>query len=276
MNDMFAGKLSPLGITPIGLPLVLDFHESTKGSVETDYIHVENVSSYLFQYRGKIETASNKKNYFSFPKIELPEPSFPDKKYGEVIAGRKSVRNFRPNSMSLKELSAILKALKVNRKMVTDDDFNISMTMRPYPSPGGLYPSEIYIVLNDVEDCERNVCHYDADNHCLTIIDKIEEEKFWTAVGQRGFSDLHNAAICILITSIFERTVVKYGPLGYRFALLEAGILSQQLCLSAAANDRESLVWGGYFDEEANAILHIDGHTETVTSCVFVGSEEAS
>ena len=74
-----------------------------------------------------------------------------------------------------------------------------------------------------------------------------------------------------VITSLLERTVVKYGYRGYRFALMEAGMIPLILDLTATAYGLGTLHWGGYYDELVNDLLGVDGVSETATACLFVG-----
>lgn len=264
-------KLVNPGIQPIGLDEVIDFHESTKGTVESDYLFAENVYQYLFEYRGKMETSANRKNYFAFRRIELPQVALPDVPYSEVIAKRVSQRDFTGAALSLERLSQLLAPFRSTRETVVDEDFDIRLNLRPYASPGGLYPCELYVALLAVEDQPPTICHYNPREHALTPISKIDPKTFWAALGERGNAGLAGSGACFMISSMFERTVAKYGPLGYRFAMIESGIMAHHLTLSAAACDLGSLVWGGYFDEEANALFDADGFSETIVNCVFVG-----
>lgn len=264
-------KLVNPGIQPIGLDTVIDFHESTKGTVESDYFFAENVYQYLFEYRGKMETSTNRKTYFGFTRIALPLVALPDMPYSDVIARRVSQRDFAGTPLSLERLSQLLAPFRSTRETVVDEEFDIRLHLRPYASPGGLYPCEIYVALLAVEGQPPAICHYDPRSHSLTPIGKIEPKTFWAALGERGNAGLSGSGACFMISSMFERTVAKYGPLGYRFALIESGIVAHHLTLSAAACNLGSLVWGGYFDEETNALFDADGFSETIVNCVFIG-----
>lgn len=273
-TKLFRKKLQKPGIVPFELDEVAEFHELTKSAVERDYFYVDNAYKYLFEFRGKMETQANKKNYFSLPDLPLPEVDVPRAAFNDVLSKRRSVRDFTGQYCSMNTVSEILSSCRSTRQKVADSQNNIVLNLRPYPSPGALYPNEIYIALIRVEDQKQQICHFNPIDFRLTPITIMDNKKFWPAVGVERNEGVKNCSICIIISSLFERTVVKYGPLGYRFSLLESGIITQQLILATAASGLDSLAWGGYFDDELNSQIGVDSVCETVTSCLFIGYGE--
>jgi SagB-type dehydrogenase family enzyme len=72
-----------------------------------------------------------------------------------------------------------------------------------------------------------------------------------------------DASLIIFITALFERATTKYGERGYRFALLEAGHVGQNLALVASALDVAAMSVGGYFDYLIDELIEIDGITHS-------------
>ena len=64
---------------------------------------------------------------------------------------------------------------------------------------------------------------------------------------------LAGAACAFLLLAVFGRTRFKYGQRGYRFALLEAGHVAQNVVLAAAALGVAALPLGGYYDAQVDA-----------------------
>ena len=58
---------------------------------------------------------------------------------------------------------------------------------------------------------------------------------------------------------VFWRSRFKYGARAYRFTLLEAGHVGQNLLLAATALGLASVPIGGFFDREVDAFLGVDG-----------------
>lgn len=64
---------------------------------------------------------------------------------------------------------------------------------------------------------------------------------------------------------------MKYGPRGYRYVLEEAGHLSQNLMLVAAATELGSLPIGGFRDQLLNELLTVDGVNEAAVYGTILG-----
>jgi SagB-type dehydrogenase family enzyme len=79
------------------------------------------------------------------------------------------------------------------------------------------------------------------------------------------------AALCVLLVGNFPRTKFKYGERGYRFALLEAGHLAQNILLIAEALGLGALPVGGYVDAHLNALVGVDGCEQAVLYGVVIG-----
>ena len=65
------------------------------------------------------------------------------------------------------------------------------------------------------------------------------------------------------ISGVFWRSRFKYGLRGYRFALLEAGHVGQNLLLAATALGLAPLPVGGFYDRERRAPAQVDGVNES-------------
>jgi SagB-type dehydrogenase family enzyme len=80
----------------------------------------------------------------------------------------------------------------------------------------------------------------------------------------------------VLIAADFGPTLAKYGPRGYRYLLLEAGHVGQNLCLAATERELGSLCVGGFSDTSVNALLGIDGCRQGVLYAVALGHRAES
>jgi SagB-type dehydrogenase family enzyme len=76
----------------------------------------------------------------------------------------------------------------------------------------------------------------------------------------------------VFVTAMFWRSRFKYGLRGYRFALLEAGHLGQNLLLAATALELASLPVGGVYDRRVDEFLSIDGVNESVVYAFSFGT----
>jgi SagB-type dehydrogenase family enzyme len=85
-----------------------------------------------------------------------------------------------------------------------------------------------------------------------------------------------NASLVIFITALFERSVFKYGDRGYRYSLIEAGHIGQNLDLVCAALRLACLNIGGFFDRRVDELLELDGVSHSTIYSVAIGSREAA
>ena len=133
-------------------------------------------------------------------------------------------------------------------------------------------PPSSSIRLEDVDGVADGVYHYDVLD---TASSRSASEGMTTSWGPALAQPfLENANVLVFISAVFDRTLAKYGPRGYRYVLLEAGHLAQNLCLLAAERSLGSLCVGGFMDTRTNAFLGLDPRVEGVVYCVGVGTPE--
>jgi SagB-type dehydrogenase family enzyme len=198
----------------------------------------------------------------------LPEP--PKTAFTRLACERASCRSFAIKTLPLSSLSAILwGSYGISR---TDQALlNGSLTLlRPVPSAGALFPLEIYVLSQRVDGLRDGLHHYDVRQHSLetlqegTIFQRFEPTLYM-------FDAVKNANAIVFLSAVFERSQKKYGPRGYRYILLEAGHVVQNVCLLATESNLGSLCIGGYADRELNRQLGLQPRKEGVVYCVAVG-----
>jgi SagB-type dehydrogenase family enzyme len=141
------------------------------------------------------------------------------------------------------------------------------------PSGGALYPLEVYCAVSRVDDLRPGVFHFDPLRRVLESLrcgDSTEE------LGRAAvYPELvEGSAVTFLVTAMLWRTRFKYGLRGYRFALLEAGHLVQNLLLACAALGLAAVPLGGFYDRLIEDILDIDGLNEVALYGVCVGCRQ--
>lgn len=203
------------------------------------------------------------KNYPRLPKItlssKLPDPS----DLFKTIMSRSSERNFSRESISIDELSILLRY-----SCGMKDD---TSSLRIQPSAGSMYPLEIYpLLFRDTSEISSGIYHYAPKKKALEVLWEhsfSSEEIDSLAI----YPWVKNAAICFVITAIFDRAQNKYGERGYRHVLLEAGHVGQNMSLVASALGLKSCPLSGTQDTAIEKLLDIDGTTESVVYAVTVG-----
>ncbi len=200
--------------------------------------------------------------------LDLPEPSLPAVSLDLAIRARLSCRRFLPDSIELAQLGDLLyAAYGVLGSLELGGEF----LERPVPSGGGLYPLELYILAQRVRDLVGGAYHYVPLGHRLEFIHPYPLPTLLTSELFLGQPYLIEAAAIVVIGAVVERSMWKYEDRGYRYILLEAGHVAQNLNLCAAATGLASLNLGGFFDEDLLRLLRMDLDREIVLYAVALG-----
>ena len=252
------------------------FHEATKLKRIHAISRSRRILNYMNLPRYILETARNRKAYRNSPNSKLPEPCPSKKQFHKVLTKRASQRRFAPDTLTFEQISTLLQpALGVQRKSHISVLPNEAIGFRSYPSGGGLYPVEFYILGRRVDGEEPFVAHYNpADNSISmirqsTTLEKIDEPFIYVDKAQS-----YNSMI-VVMTAISARSTTKYGERGYRLALIEAGHAAQNICLNAEALNLGAVAWAGFYDDDLEKLLHIDGVNESVVHAVIVGHKDS-
>lgn len=206
------------------------------------------------------------KTYPRLTKILLPE----EKSHADlfdVIQSRKSGRDFARQPVTALEMGTLLRYVCGNMRLSEEG----AMLYRSQPSAGARYPLELYaLVRYGTEEMKPGLYHYNVKLHALELL----WEKMWTddEMGQYLLGDwVVKAGVIFFLTAVFARTQMKYGERGYRFILLEAGHIGQNLHLVSEALGLKCCALGGTHDENIEALLDIDGVTESLVYTLVVG-----
>jgi SagB-type dehydrogenase family enzyme len=245
--------------------------------------HRNAMDEYELDWRSK---PPQHKFYPYVPVISLPEPSPPadgtkSSELWSCIARRRSVRSFGTAPLTLQQLSRLLWASAgTTTSFITPhgQDF-----YRAAPSAGALYPIETYVVVNRVDDLDPGLYHYR-----VTGLDILERP---TVEGSHALEQLRpgdlstqirdaaldqpmcaKAGAVIIWSAVFARCVWKYRERAYRYVYLDAGHMAAQLSLAAVGLGLGSCPVAAFYDDEANALLEIDGQEEGVLYMTAVGN----
>ncbi len=140
----------------------------------------------------------------------------------ETLQKRRSVREYKNEPLSLKNVSQILWA----SQGITEGYH------RTVPSAGALYPIVVYLVVKNVEEVSQGVYCYDPKDHKLVF---VVEGDFSQALAEVAANQqwIKNSAVILLISADFEKTTQKYGERGKQYVWMEAGHSAQNVYLQA-------------------------------------------
>ncbi len=208
--------------------------------------------------------------YKSYPRAPIIELDRPTTSGGaplwETMGARRSGRDYSDQALTTAELSQMLWSAQ-----------GITATsgghgLRVAPSAGALYPIETYLVVNAVEDLAPGVYHYGVEQHQLEQINPGDHrtELARAALGQKIAG---RAGVVFVWSAMFDRCKAKYAQRAYRYIYLDAGHIGQNLALAAEALGLGSCAIAAFFDQEFNAIIGLDGETESVIYLTTVGKK---
>lgn len=157
------------------------------------------------------------RHFDAAPRIELPLSAVapPAQPAAHLFSGAGA-----PQPLTLATLSSFLRhAAGLTAWKVLGPD---RWSLRVNPSSGNLHPSELYLLLPAGIAWDAGVYHYNVHDHVL------EQRLALPAEAIRGAS--------LVITSVLQRELWKYGERGLRYCLLDTGHLLAQCQASAALN----------------------------------------
>ena len=203
------------------------------------------------------------KTYPDAPRIALPTLSEEEEGHlMTVVRARRSQRSYRDEPISPAELGQLLFAAQGITYPPGE--------LRAAPSAGALYPIELYVLAHRVADLQTGLYHYAVQTYELELVraGNLRDAISAAALGQ-GF--IGEANVNFILSAIFQRTRWKYRERTYRYVLLEAGHIAQNLCLAATALGLGACPVGAFFDDDLNALLELDGRDEAALYIVAVG-----
>ena len=189
----------------------------------------------------------------------LPSPSpSGDVSVEEALRRRASVRSFTATELTEAQIGQLLWAAQG----ITRD-----WGGRTAPSAGALYPLEVYLVTATA------VRHYLPQGHQAQV---WTDSRARTELARAADQDAAAAAPAILvITVVVARTAAKYGSLGERYVLLEAGHAAQNVMLEVVPLGLGGVTIGA-FDRDLVASTLALPHGERAVYLIPLGTPAES
>lgn len=187
--------------------------------------------------------------------------------YEEVIRARRSVRDYTGKPVDLDTVGRLLWL-----------GFGVKSHVRAYgrqglptfhaPTGGGLQSTRIFLIAHNISGLKRGVYEYSPDEHALIL--QFNGEVRWKMFELCAFQDwiAHASGIIALATDM-PRVRWKYEERGYRLAHLDAGVIAQNMHLSATALGLGSCLVFGFVDEDMDRFLGLAGGSDEFSSLVM-------
>ena len=243
------------------------FHENSKTSRYDDPIPNQQVLA-------RMSNMWDTLRYEGHQRFDLPESQAPMKmSLADAIEKRVSARSISPAEISLEQLGTMLRcAYGITRP---NEDGTLPRPFRAVPSGGALYPLELYVHTSSVTDLPAGLFHYNPrENSLRLLLAGDSARQIGESLVQPNLAT--DTSALFFLTAIFERSVFKYNNRGYRFILMEAGHVAQNLNLTATAMELSCLNIGGFFDRDIDRFLGLDGITHSTVYMVAIGADHSA
>jgi len=256
----------------------LTYHENSKLNNFTARLLGYNIEALDNEYI-HMRASQPYKVYPGYRVLSLGEDSpenFERSKLKAIIENRRSNRSFDDSKISIKDLYSLLHySYGITGKVQIADDGSY-WGRRAVPSAGGLFPLEIYVLVQNGE-IENGLYHFRPDINALEFLkegDFSEEIKQCIVSDPAIDVDILSGSALIIITSVFDRVLSKYLERGYRFIMIEVGAVGQSISLISEAIGLNSCYAGSFWDDELNAFIGVDGLSESVQAVIAIGKKK--
>ncbi len=178
--------------------------------------------------------------------VRLPPPCIEGSVPLEAaLSGRRSVREYTDEPVSLAELSQLLWAAQG----VTHSGYG-----RTAPSAGALYPIELYVVASKVDGLAKGLYRYRVREHDLAEVtaEDVQRQLASAALGQES---LERAAAVIVVAGVVDRVGQKYGRRALRYVHMEVGAVVENVLLQATALKLGAVFIGAFNDKQVRRVL---------------------
>jgi len=126
----------------------------------------------------------------------------------------------------------------------------------PAPSAGGLQALELYLVNFTEGWLPAGLYHYGRGEHALAQLAAGAERAWWRR-SVPSLEPTEGGGLLWVLVGDGARVSKKYGSRGWRFLLLEAGHVMQNLCLMSERLGWTTLPLGGFFERDIARLFHL-------------------
>ena len=192
--------------------------------------------------------------------IELPRPVL-DSEFSieKVLQGRRSVRKYTDDPVTLKEVSQLLwAAYGITYTKEGLPDF-MRGGLKTAPSAGARYPLEIYLVAGNVRGLLSGVYWYVPEKHAIQrLADGDVRIGLQAACFSQKFAG--EAPISIIWSAVYERCTEKYGDRGRdRYVCMDLGHSAQNVYLQCGSLGLGTCAIGAFTDDSLKKLIGMTG-----------------
>lgn len=172
----------------------------------------------------------------------------------ELIEKRHTIRKYTKEKLTLEELAYLLWGTQGIKEITPS-----SLTKRTVPSAGSRHPFETYLLVNMVDGLEPGLYRYLPASHQLAKLNAEVDIRDRLTAACLKQSHVYNSAVTFFWAAQTMRTIWRYSERGYRYILLDAGHVCQNLYLMAETIGCGVCGIAAYDDDLVNTALELDG-----------------
>ncbi|MFD2969304.1 SagB family peptide dehydrogenase [Sphingobacterium bambusae] len=261
----------------------------TRDFIETSKLQVYDVQDYAMHISGIMSSDYYMKEIFNstlelgnVKTVALPayESSEALRIWHKINKARRCIRHFSATEqLNLHELSSLLQnTLFISRVDAHGND----VKHRNIPSPGGLYPIDLYYLnLKAIDGLEVGAYYYDLHQGSLK---KVSDETIDAAFREKVFDafsvtegvptdiDFFNASGVVILGGTLNRTAFKYLDRGIKWVFTEAGSLMNNIQLVATAQGGVGTCpCAGFIDDAIAEIINFRSIDQVPIISIVVG-----
>lgn len=201
--------------------------------------------------------------------INLPDPTsitIPVMDLRAAMEQRSTLRKYTQTALSLEEFSYLL-WITQGVKSISDRP----ATLRNVPSAGSRHAFETYLLINRVGVLSPGLYRYSALKHIIYAHNMTAgiNEQLTTACKEQ--SHVRTSAVTFFWVADMDRMVWRYSERAYRYVLLDAGHVCQNLYLAAESIHCGVCALAAYDDDLLNAALDLDDEKEVTIYVATLG-----
>ncbi len=205
--------------------------------------------------------------------ISLPDPkecTLAETDFRNIVQARESRRQYAVKELSLSELSYLLWMTQGVKEINGTKTF----TRRTVPSAGARHPFESYLLVNQVQGLVQGLYRYLALEHKLLLQNASAEinQKITDACLKQ--KHVQTSAVTFCWVADIARTYWRYGERSFRYILLDAGHVCQNLYLAAETIHCGVCAIAAFDDDLMNSAIGVDGTHQFTAYIATLGKRE--
>lgn len=234
-------------------------------------------SGKTFRFLDKLEQPPLAKPKMSNDTIELYKPDLQklkeeDYSFTWVLEERQSIRNYKDEPITDRQLGEFLYRSARNKRIVSKD--YAQCTHRPYANGGGRYELELYTIVNTCQNIASGIYHYCPQEHQLSrLTGKSSYVEMLLKDAYFATSKFSMPQVLFVYAARFTRIAWVYESIAYSLILKDVGCLQQTMYLVATAMNLAPCAVGSGNSDLFAAAVGTDFYEETSVGEFILGSK---